>query len=314
MLDTSLQQHRDLLAGRAVRLWGDGFELSHVADSGNAVFIASRSGMRFILRLTNPAYRSRFECEGELAFLLHLGACGCRVALPLPSRSGAMTEEAREGEAVLVASLFRWAPGLLVSPGERFWNRPFFQEWGRSLGEIHRAARTFRGAEKGGRWEWRDEVLMTKASELIPADEPDVRERFQKVMQAMDRLLPTDEYYGMTHGDFAPQNFRYDPLNGIMAFDFGNCCHHFFASDVAIAFTALRRRPEEEQRVARVAILAGYRQISPFTDEQEATLPLMHRLRVHYVYLSRLYKFGPHPDPHEAETLAALRQWVLQEG
>jgi len=285
-----------------------------VADSGNSVYIAEHPQARFILRLTNPTYRSRAECTGELAFINHLAACGCRVSRPIPSRNAELTEEVCEGSAVVIASLFRWAPGILVSPGERFWNRSFFEEWGRSLGELHQAARSFSPPGSAERWEWQDEILIQKRSQLIPADEPDVRDRLDDVIHDVLSLDRDATTYGMTHGDFAPQNFRFDPLNGITSFDFGNCCRHFFASDVAIAFTALRRQPDDAQQAARTAILDGYRQATTFTREQERTLPLMHSLRVHYVYLSRLYKFGPNPSDDDRKTLDALREWVRREG
>lgn len=314
MLLGDLRIHRDLLAERAIELWGSGFTLSHVADSGNSVFIAERRGVKVILRLTNPDYRTEVECRGELDYLLHLARCRCRVAVPLPSRNGSLTQTIAEEGSILIASVFRWAPGLLVTPGDRNWNRSFFQEWGRSLGEIHRASKSFIPSDDGARWEWDQEILLRNAMTLIPEDEAEVRERFANVVERIRALPKTIEVYGMTHGDFAPQNFRFDPINGITSFDFGNCCRHFFASDVAISFTALRRRSPEEQAMARREILEGYRQISSFTEEQEATLPLMHALRVHYVYLSRLYKFGARPTDAECEILTTLREWVLNEG
>lgn len=313
MLTDDLQIHRDLLAERAIALWGDGFTLSHVADSGNSVFIAERRGLKVILRLTNPAYRSEIECQGELDYLLHLSRCRCRVAVPLPSRNGNLTEIVSEGESTLIASLFRWAPGLLVSPGDRNWNRLFFQEWGRSLGEIHRASKSFTPSDEGARWDWDQEILLRDAMRLIPEEETEVRRRFMSVVETIQSLPTSTDVYGMTHGDFAPQNFRFDPINGITSFDFGNCCRHFYASDVAISFTALRRRSPDEQVTARAEILDGYRQILPFTEEQEATLPLMNALRVHYVYLSRLYKFGSNPTAAEFGILKGLRGWVLDE-
>lgn len=45
--------------------------------------------------------------------------------------------------------------------------------------------------------------------------------------------------YDMTHADFAPQNFNYDPAAGITSFDFGNCGDHWFVSDLLISLSTL---------------------------------------------------------------------------
>jgi Ser/Thr protein kinase RdoA (MazF antagonist) len=113
---------------------------------------------------------------------------------------------------------------------------------------------------------------------------------------------------GTIHADFAPQNFRYDPELGITAFDFDNCCRHWLLYDIAVSLSVLRLRPEREQLVQW--IFEGYRDFRPLPGDS-ASLRLLLRLRLLYVYCDRLYSFGVAPEPDHANTLRVLRERLI---
>jgi Ser/Thr protein kinase RdoA (MazF antagonist) len=120
----------------------------------------------------------------------------------------------------------------------------------------------------------------------------------------------TAETYGMTHADFGPRNFNYHPELGIIAFDFGNCCYHWYISDLAIALSTLRRWPSDERDRYRDWLLAGYQEVFPIDGELLANISWFFRLRILYVYLDRLMLFGPTPTAEQQATLHELRRNV----
>ncbi len=298
-------RHLDETVARAAlaRWGGDPSTLRHVATSGNAVYRFREGATPRILRLTDPEHRTAEQNHAEMEFLLHLRACGVRANAPVPSASGKRVERL-EGCSACVLS---WAPGVRVEPASEHWNEGFFKEWGRSLGRIHSAARSYRGPS---RWEWTDEGLLAHARRLIPADDAIARVELEDVLARLLALPRRADNYGMNHADFAPQNFNYDPAAGITGFDFGNCCAHWFVSDLVISLSTLRRQSERERY--RAWLLAGYREAMAIDDEIWVERSWFLRLRVLYVYLSRLAKFGSNPTAEQRATLDMLRGLVAE--
>lgn len=292
------------VAKRALERWGgEEVSLRHVATSGNATYRFRHGGDDRILRLTDPAHRSAAHNQAEMAFLLHLGREGVAACAPVPSGSGALVESLEECSACVLS----WAPGTKVEPDSEFWDDAFFREWGRHLARIHRAARGYTGP---ARWPWWQEGLIAEAERWIPAGDTCSRAELRRVREVLEALPRTADNYGMTHADFAPQNFHYDRARGITSFDYGNCCDHWFVSDLAISLSTLRRRPERERY--RAWILEGYEEVlmpDPIVMEHLSTFL---QLRVLYVYLSRLCAFGGAPEPAQVEILRTLRSAVAE--
>lgn len=298
------------VADRAVELWGARPEqLEHIVDSGNFVYrIRGEPGSDDrILRLTDPAYRTRENNRAELEFLAHLAGCGVSVSTGVPSLSGQLIETIEHEGSGLWASVFTWAPGIAVDPDSPCWNREFLRTWGRTLGAIHRAAGDFAGA---GRWHWRDEVLLREARALIPADEGDVLTELDSVLDEVASWPETPKTFGMNHADFAPVNFHYDrQRDRITVFDFGNACSHYFASDLVITLDIAEHMAQSSE--PRQQILAGYAESFAIDPDFATRQPWLRRLRTLYVYLSRLWKFGPAPSPEQSKRLGVLRRRVV---
>jgi Ser/Thr protein kinase RdoA (MazF antagonist) len=97
-------------------------------------------------------------------------------------------------------------------------------------------------------------------------------------------------------------------VNGITSFDFGNCCRHHYAWDVAVSLSLLRRDPNRDE--LRDALLGGYAETFTPDPAALAEIKAFVRLRAVYVYLSRLWWFGPTPTAGQQETLDTMRTWV----
>jgi len=280
---------------QALARWHAAPDFEHIANSASAIYRVRIHGRPHYLRLTLPELRTREQNEAEIAFLEHLKGCGVQVAGAVASTAGRGVEAITVGEEVLFATVFEEAPGERITPDSPLWGPPLFHAWGAALQRIHAAARGF---DPAGRWHWRDEDLIVRAPELL-ADDDRSRREFDTVMARLDERREDD--CGLIHADFAPQNFRFDAARGLTAFDFGNCCHHWFAADVANSLSTVRQRPEREE--IREALLAGY-------GTEPEDLETLMRLRVLYVLLSRLKAFAAGPTPEQAAILKTLRAQV----
>jgi Ser/Thr protein kinase RdoA (MazF antagonist) len=276
--------------------------LARLATSGNDVWRFTGDDGPRILRLTDRAWRTPAQNAAECAFLVHARACGAQVSTPVPSAAGALVETLDGVDAS--ASVFTWAPGERLQPGDPRRDAAFHREWGRALAVLHEAATTYDGPP---RWEWRDEGLLVEADALLPPDAAAIRAQRDELYARLLALPRGRDAYGLIHADFAPQNFHYAD-GRITSFDFGNLCRHWFVQDLAISFSTLRRDPARDR--LRAWILEGYASVRALDAASWAERDAFLQLRALYVYLSRLKKFGPSPTADERATLATLRTLV----
>lgn len=295
-------------AQKFVSQWSaDTSSIEHIGDRGNSVFSFRNSkGDLQILRFTDPDFRSFEELLGELTFVDHLHAVGVPVAESVATKDGrsAFVAECESGN--LICSSIAYATGLEVQEGSLDWNRDFFMEWGRNLGLIHQAAAHFKPSQGFKRWQWEGEILIARAEQLIPVEDKESLKEFHEVMDFCRGLPKSPDEFGLIHADHAPQNFRYNPqTKEITAFDFGNCCYHWFISDVAIALSTVRRKPNREE--IRAGILEGYSSVRALPSGHDKLIDLFIRLRVVYVYLSRLHLWSVNRTPEQAKEIETLR-------
>lgn len=309
-------RHYDLeMARSGARFWdADPGSVEHVATSGNAVYrfrcaVESVDDGWLVLRLAAPEHRSYEEHSAEMEFVAHLVGAGVQAASPRRTLGGRWVE--RVGDAS--ASVVEWVPGEAVDARSELWGSDLFREWGRHLGRIHSAAVGYAGPP---RFEWSDEYLVARAKSILPAGDTETRAVLAECLRAVAELPRSHENYGHTHADFAPQNFRYDREHGLTSFDFGNCCRHWFVHDLAISLLNVWRQANRDE--IRREILTGYRQVHEIDIDCWRALPWFLRLRLLYVYLSRLQKWGATPSPQEAAQLAEFRrlatssfEWVV---
>ncbi|MBX3034902.1 MAG: phosphotransferase [Bdellovibrionaceae bacterium] len=298
-------------ARKFVLRWSDNAEsVEHIGDRGNSVFsFKNAQGNLQILRFTDPDFRSFDELLGELAFVNHLHATDVPVAKALPTDDGQLAFLADCESGDLICSSIAYAQGLEIQEDSRHWNKDFFKEWGRNLGLIHQASMQFEPSSGFRRWSWEEEILIARAEQLIPVEDRASLEEFHEVMDLCRHLPKSPSEFGLIHADHAPQNFRYDPEMGrITAFDFGNCCYHWFISDVAIALSTVRRKPNREE--IREGILDGYSTVRSLPSSYEELIDPFIRLRVVYVYLSRLHFWSVNRTPAQAKEIEVLRDRV----
>ena len=280
----------------------------HIGDHGNSIFLFENcKHEKQILRFTDPHFRTCDEVSAELEFVNHLHAEGAKVAKAIASIEGKFFLTASCESGNLICSSIAFASGLEVLDSSEHWNKDLFFAWGRNLGEIHRASAKL--TTIGKRWQWDKEILFAQADQLIPKSDLESRNEFAEVMALCQDLEKTQENFGLIHADHAPQNFRYEPLtNKITAFDFGNCCYHWFVADLAISLSTVRRKSNRDE--IRNEILEGYSSVYKLPPLLDEKVNLFIRLRVIYVYLSRLHMWSANQTEDQMATLTSLRERV----
>ncbi|MCB0157570.1 MAG: phosphotransferase [Caldilineaceae bacterium] len=295
-----------LLAAVAARWPLDPAQLAQVSRAGNIVYRAALNGQTVYLRLTEPSFRTPVDNQAECDFLSYLNREGVAVALPVPSQRDREVEPIEVGDGIWSASVFAEAPGTWVKPGDALYTAAFVEQWGATLGRIHRAAHTFRPVAGWERGDWDEDFWLAQVDTLLPPDDDITRGELAQIAAALRSLPQTDATYGMTHGDFGPQNFRYDPAHGITAFDFGNCGYHWYMWDIAVALSLALWEDDAHKAWFRTHLLDGYAAVFPEGLELLDHLDWFLRLRMIVVYLSRLWWFGPQPDRAQQATLARI--------
>jgi Ser/Thr protein kinase RdoA (MazF antagonist) len=290
----------------ALNLWTSARQniLVPFGTSASSVFGVRVNGATHFLRLTSRSFRTIDDATAELSFLHHLRAHGVHIAMPVPS----IHEQNVERVGDYLATLFRRAPGLRLTPEARLWNRAFFREWGRTLAFQHQAARSFCNPLSGWRQDWRREPMLVEGLKYIRANDEQLTRCVDAILAGLDLQGDIFGEAGMIHADLGPQNFRYDPELGITAFDFDNCCRHWFLYDIAVSLSVLRLRPDREQLVQW--IFEGYRDLRPLPGDL-GSLRLLLRLRLLYVYCARLYSFGVSPGPEQTNVLRGFRNRLI---
>jgi amicoumacin kinase len=282
-----------------------------LGNFGNSVFVfRGQSGDKQILRFADPSYRSRADVLAEINFLGHLHRHHVGVASALASTDGQFAVTAELEAGPLICSSFAFAPGIRVEPGSPWWSNKFFREWGRNLGSIHKASRSFQTAPtEPKRWNWDEEILFRLAEELIPSHDEKSRREYEEVFSVCKALPRDPGEFGVIHADHAPQNFNFDPLSGkIVAFDFGNCCYHWFISDVATSLSTVARK--ENRETIKNEILEGYSEIHSLPRNYDDLIDLFIRLRTVYVYLDRLHAWGAKMTPDQTRRIEEIRARV----
>lgn len=213
-----------------------------IREAANAVFVGTRAGETVYVRLTTLDHRDEREVQAEATWMRELADAGLRVVRPLGSRGGRLVEPARwRGSPALTIALTA-APGRHARKPDDF-TPPVLASWAELLVGLHAHARAVRPHERGGRREWHaDRVFVT----AMDATAPETRDA-QRVLRDLVlwlRALPRDDRsYGLTHADLHLGNLSV--TNGddahVTAFDFDDACVHWFAHDVAVAVTSIRK-------------------------------------------------------------------------
>ena len=217
-----------------------------------------------VLRVTHTSRRSPEEVLGEVEFLEHLAAEGCSVVRPVRSTDGELCVEwtTGKGEPVLTMAMTE-APGARRRPA--LWAEPEIETYGRTLAELHRAARSFEPSRPAHRRpSWFDPRLDPGYG-----DDP-LRQRHDQLVERA-RALPAGGTDLLIHMDAHHGNLHLTEDGVLTLFDFDDCAYSTPTHDLALCIYYWFFRAEdhglEAARSFTRPFLRGYASVQPLPDD-----------------------------------------------
>ncbi len=217
----------------------DGFE--------SFMFEYQKGDGKYILRLSHSRRRTPDMIRGEVDWINYLAAGGAGVAKAVLSENGELVELIGDGEGgQFLATAFVKAEGGSVW-GTKHWGEPFFVDYGRLLGRIHRLSKTYTLADPAwNRGLWNDAGNLD-IREHLEKDDSMVGERYADLMAHLETLPQEPDSFGMIHQDAHMGNFFVDDKGQITLFDFDDCLYGHFVYDLAmVLFYAVTNRPDAD--------------------------------------------------------------------
>lgn len=194
---------------------------------------------RLFLRVTDPSHQRSSQIEAELDWMKHLQSQGVRLAAPVESRSGRYVETVTADGRTFFVSAFREAEGESLSDRAGF-SFDTIENWGRTLGRLHAATRTYAPSPAiERRPQWKEERNYLHIQRSVKNSDGVIWDRFQELDAWLTRL-PKDEAYGLIHADLHHGNFFVGGDGGFTLFDFDDCQYHWFAYDIAVPIYYVR--------------------------------------------------------------------------
>lgn len=254
----------------------------------NSNFMLHTDAGEFILTL----YEKRVDPD-DLPFFLglmdHLAGKGLNCPLPVRKKDGALT------------GTLAGRPAAIITFLEGMWlRRPQpanCAALGRAMAQFHLAGEGFSLKRENamGMPHWRP--LWDRCEKAAgPLDHAAVAET-ESDLEELEANWPLELPAGVIHADLFPDNvfFLGEKLSGIIDFYFA--CNDLFAYDVAIGLNAWCFEKDNAYNLTKgSALLAGYQEVRPLSDEEVAALPVLARGSALRFMLTRLYDWINTPD------------------
>ncbi|WP_181699282.1 homoserine kinase [Chthonobacter albigriseus] len=247
----------------------------------NSNYLLRTEAGTFILTL----YEKRVD-PNDLPFFIglmdHLAKSGLTCPRPVRNRAGETLGTLAGRKAAIVTFL----DGMWVKRPEV----SHCLQLGQALARLHEAGRDFPMQRRNGLTvsDWRPlfEMSGARADEVLPGLAAEIAVE----LDVLERSWPTALPKGVIHADLFPDNvfFLKGELSGLIDFYFA--CTDFFAYDLAVCMNSWCFEPNLQFNVTKArALLTGYQQVRPLTDEEIAALPMLNRGAALRFLLTRLY-------------------------
>ncbi len=199
-----------------------------------------------------------------------------------------------QGNTRYFAGLVKEAPGEAIAPDERDPRvlRPrsagtrAFRAWGRSIAQLHEAARAYRAGPH--RHHTIFDFYQNARPQALRAD-PTIRATYFRLGRWLSDLPRRD--FALTHGDMHPANAFWDGRR-VTIIDFDEPVYGWIWVDFGRALLDFYRRPPRARRQLHDALLAGYGEVRAIDAELHGQLPRFMQLRGLMMHLWSLADVG----------------------
>lgn len=263
----------------------DPIDVSLLSHSENVVFKIDRADGPVAMRLHRPGYNTLAQMNSEVTWVAALAEAGIAVPTPLAAPSGEFYVPITCGDEERFVGVVDWVEGKpLGGPldsgddGDSSGIVEHYRDigvlaaqiraqsvaWDRPPGFVRRAwdAEGFLGDEPAWGRFWDVEALTDEQRSLLSET--------RHALHAELSALPTDATaYGLIHADLHLGNVMTDG-NSLTAIDFDDSGFGWFVYELAVALHPVL--DEDWEQDCRAAIVDGYRQVHPLSEQEEALI------------------------------------------
>lgn len=245
---------------------------------------------------TGPYILTLYEkrvSRDDLPYFIELMEFLARHDIPCPTPL-----HARDGQALRELC---GRPAAIVTFLEGMWPRriqPFHcAALGEALGQLHVAGADFPMSRRNDlsveAWRPLFDACESRADEI----ETGLAKLLADELDYLEANWPKNLPVGVCHGDLFPDNvfFRGETLSGLIDFYFA--CTDLIAYDVSVCMNAWCFERDRSFNVTKARLLlANYRKVRPFSQEEVAALPILARGSAARFLLTRLYDWLHRPE------------------
>lgn len=253
----------------------------------NAVYaVQLRDGSKVVLRVHRCGYHSDEALQSERTWMQALEDHGIEVPRHVLSNSGRSFERSRiegfEGERQI--DVFHWIAGQQLGSVEQGVAAEgvadIYRKVGRLAARLHNQSSVWHAPAEFLRHAWDAEGLAGERPFWgrfweLEALTQSQRQLFLELRQSLRRELNAfgrgPDRYGLIHADLVPENILVDG-DALQVIDFDDAGYGWHLFEIATSLYFIRRDSIYGQ--ARDAVIEGYRQYRPLSDEHLALLPM----------------------------------------
>lgn len=282
--------HLEELAKKSLRHWDlQGSELALVKYRENAVYkVTAPDGVRYALRIHRHGYHSDASLRSELVWMSALNESGIAVPQVLPATDGRLLVS--EATTAMVEprkiDLFAWIDGEpLGTDSEGLGDNAdrvteLYTDLGRSAAELHNQSSQWELPEGFERHAWDHDGLVGEQPfwgrfwelELLDESQRTLMEQIRdRISDELSRYDRSPQRYSLIHADFVPENLMVDQ-DALRLIDFDDAGFGWHLFELATALYFIQEEPYYP--AARQALIDGYRQQRPLSDEDLERLEL----------------------------------------
>lgn len=310
---------RHLIIEKIKTYYGDKNTEYHWISEGfqNTMIKCTHQSRTIFVRAAASNRRPFDMLQAEIDWLITLSKATLHVPTALPSHHGNLIEKIFVEETPYYLVAFHEVVGeSLDVTNKKIWNTLLFQEWGATLGRIHRTTPN-KPLYRPNQWEASSTVMETINYFTLKENE-EMNDRLQEIVHEISKLPTDPEVFGLIHNDFHQGNIIMQP-QGIGVIDFDDCMYSWYAQDFSVALyhaywqaTEIAGLDSSFPTTFLDSFIQGYEKSYTLSPDTIKQIPLFVRWREFFLYALFMKKWPLHAlQDWQRFTLDKLRNRII---
>ena len=202
-----------------------------MVDEGTHVYAFDYREQSCILKWMPSWEQTTEEIEASVDWVNYLAEHDMPVARAIPSAGNVLVEVIPVVNGYV--SVVAYERALGHRPEGSVFDAALFRRWGAVMGKMHRLAGHYQSVRPSVHipsWDVSEQLGRAQ----IPAEQVEVQEKWDTLMQHLHTLPRDGDAYGLIHGDLQANNIVVAD-DRLTVIDFGACEESWFVRDIAIA-------------------------------------------------------------------------------